>query len=296
MAAPVRRFFTASIAAVVLTTSCSGADQGSARSATTNTVAADGRGPTTTATSSTAATTTSTGSAAPSTSATRVPPALAGRKIVIDPGHNGLNGANSRQIRTQVDAGGFLKDCNTTGTSGAGLTESQFNWEAAGVIASTLEAAGAEVELTRTSDDGVGPCVDQRGATAERVGADVLISIHADGSGPKNHGFHVIHPASLDGYTDTTVERSLELAEAVRDALVDQGWSTSNYLGERGLDQRGDLGTLNRSPAPSVMIECGNMRNADDLTLLKSEASKAELAMALVAALTEFFRTADLVE
>src|SRR4051794_8488319 len=41
---------------------------------------------------------------------------LAGRTIVIDPGHNGGNGANPALINQLVPAGGFDKPCDTTGT------------------------------------------------------------------------------------------------------------------------------------------------------------------------------------
>ena len=53
-----------------------------------------------------------------------------GRVVVIDPGHNGANGANPGTINALVDAGfGETKPCNTTGTStNAGYSEHQFTW------------------------------------------------------------------------------------------------------------------------------------------------------------------------
>lgn len=214
---------------------------------------------------------------------------LAGRVIVIDPGHNGANGAHAAEIARQVDAGGFRKDCNTTGTQGGSLTESRFNWEAAGVVKAVLEQAGATVVLTRDSDNGVGPCVDVRGQTAGRVGAAALVSIHADGSAAANHGFHVIYPPVIAGYTDATAADSARIATDLRDSLVAQGWTTSTYIGQRGLDRRGDLGTLNRSPVPSVMVECGNMKNAADLTMMSSAAGRSQLAAAVLATLQRYF-------
>ena len=299
----------AMMAAAIIATSCGGtaADEHSASSAkatasltsaaratttsspppTTTIAAAD----TTTVPPSTTVATTAPTAVVPSPPVATVDTAgsLRGRVIVIDPGQNGANGAHTREISEQVDAGGFTKDCNTTGTAGGDLSESRFNWEAALIAKATLEKAGATVVLTSESDDGVGPCVDVRGRTSSLVGAQAMVSIHADGSTVENHGFHVIHPSSIKGYTDLTKARSDQLATALRDSLVAKGWSPSTYIGDHGLDERGDLGTLNRSSVPSVMVECGNMKNGGDLALLASPQGKAQLADAILLALQQFF-------
>ena len=51
----------------------------------------------------------------------------------------------------------------------------------------------------------------------------------------------------------------------MRAALRDQGLPVANYIaGGDGMDARGDLGTLNLSDVPVVMVELGNMRNRTD--------------------------------
>ena len=60
----------------------------------------------------------------------------------------------------------------------------------------------------------------------------------------------MILPGVLPGYTDDIVEESRRAAVAVRDALVGAGLSPANYIGADGLDERTDLGTLNRSDVP----------------------------------------------
>lgn len=47
---------------------------------------------------------------------------LAGRTIVIDPGHQLGNHNFPAQVNRQVPAGGFTKPCNTTGTATQGAT------------------------------------------------------------------------------------------------------------------------------------------------------------------------------
>ena len=242
----------------------------------------------------TTAPTTAAPTTAPSTTAPPAPttappgppatdPPGAGLVVVVDPGHNGANGAHPEIINEPVDAGGFQKACNTTGTAtDSGVTESSINWAVAQLVRDRLEAAGAEVLLTREDDEGVGPCIDERAGVAADAGADMLLSIHADGAPASAHGFHVIHPALRPGYTDDTVVPSTELAGRVRDALVTAGFTPSTYIGTDGLDQRDDLGTLNLARVPAVMVEAGNLRNAGDAEVLTSEAGRSRLADALV--------------
>src|SRR5207248_4303400 len=59
-------------------------------------------------------------------------PGLAGKIIAVDPGHNGANGSHPAEINRKVDAGGFQKECDTTGTAtNAGYTESAYTFDVA---------------------------------------------------------------------------------------------------------------------------------------------------------------------
>ena len=92
------------------------------------------------------------------------------------------------------DGRGGTKACNTTGTStDAGYAEHAFTLDVAQRVKKRLVADGVRVELTRTDDDGVGPCVDERGSAGEQAGADAVVSIHADGAAPSGKGFHVAY-------------------------------------------------------------------------------------------------------
>lgn len=216
------------------------------------------------------------------TTAVSSAPSTLERIVVIDPGHNGANGAHARQINALVDAGGFTKACNTVGsTSLSGLTEAAFNWSVARKLGVLLKAGGWQVVFTRTDNAGWGPCVDQRGQRGAGPGVVALLSIHADGGPAKGRGFHVIWPKPLTGYTANTAKASSELATAVRDAMVASNFRPATYIGRNGLDNRGDLGTLNRSPVPSMMIESGNLRNVADDAELSSESGQQRVAAAV---------------
>lgn len=221
---------------------------------------------------------------------------LAGRVVVLDPGHQLGNRHHAGEIAEPVDAGGFEKECNTTGTAtDAGYPEATFTWEVAVVARQLLEKRGARVVLTRDadSDDAWGPCVDERG----RIGnpgergptADVRVSIHADGVlADAATGFHVIRPALRRGWTDDIERPSRRLARALRDALVAEGIAPSSYRGKRGIDVRDDLGTLNLSDVPAVMAELGNMHAARDAALMESEAGRLRYGRAIADAVTAY--------
>lgn len=208
--------------------------------------------------------------------------------VVVDPGHNGRNWAFPKETGAPVDAGGFSKACNTTGTAGAGGgTESALNWAVAGRVATRLRAQGVAVVLTRPDDQGWGPCIDRRGLTAVAAQADLLVSVHHDGAEPGGHGFHVIAPGALVGYTDRTAAPSKVFARRVRDRLASAGFTPSNYVGSDGLVQRTDLGTLNRSGVVAVLVELGNLRNAADLATLSGGDGQLRAADALASAVID---------
>ena len=217
---------------------------------------------------------------------------LAGRTIVVDPGHDGGNAAHPGVIGALVPAGGFRKACDTAGAStDAGYPEHAFTYDVSLRLARILRARGARVVLTRTNDTGVGPCVDVRGRSGQRAHADLAISVHADGGPASGRGFHVISPGLLSfpgGSTARIVRPSRDLARAIRAALDRTGLPRSTYVGSQGLDVRTDLAGLNLSTVPKVLVELGNMRNAHDAALQSSAAGRQRIAAAVAAGILAY--------
>ncbi|MFF3927764.1 N-acetylmuramoyl-L-alanine amidase [Streptomyces hirsutus] len=235
-------------------------------------------------------------SSSPSASAPAGTGPLKGKVVVIDPGHNPGNFRHTAEINRQVDIGTNSKECDTTGTStNDGFSEAKFTLDVAHRMRALLEAQGATVKLTQDDDRPFGPCIDERARIGNKAKADAVVSIHADGSGTGNRGFHVILPGPVNsGAADTRaiVEPSRELGERIAGNFVRAtGNGPSNYVGGgTGLVTRKDLGGLNLSTVPKVFIECGNMRDSKDAALLTSGAWRQKAARGISEGIASFLR------
>lgn len=216
---------------------------------------------------------------------------IAGKVVGIDPGHNGLNYTNPGLMNQQVFNGRTMENCDTTGTeTDSGYTEALFNFNVAQYLASDLQAEGARVVLTRTSNSGEGPCVDQRAEILNSANADVAIDIHADGGPPGGRGFAVLEPVA-DGPNNAIIASSVAFGAIVRARFqAVTGMPLSTYDGTNGINFRDDLAGLNLTTIPKVLIECGNMRNSTDAALLTSTAWQKSAGLALAFAITDFLR------
>ncbi|MEO3785949.1 N-acetylmuramoyl-L-alanine amidase [Actinocorallia sp. B10E7] len=210
---------------------------------------------------------------------------LAGKTVVLDPGHNGgpLKGG-------QVFVGNGYKACDTSGTAtDAGYSEHAFTWDTAKRLQKVLQRRGAKVVLTRPNDKGSGPCIDERAAIGNRHKADAVISIHADGAAPGGRGFHVIKPKPVKGLNEGIIAPSSKLGDAVLAAYkTGTGMPYSTYLGDNGVTVRDDLGGLNLSKVPKIFIETGNMRNKTDAAKLSDPAFRQRMAVAMADGLTRY--------
>jgi N-acetylmuramoyl-L-alanine amidase len=223
------------------------------------------------------------------------PPLLASDTVAINPGHNGGDWDHPQIVNRLVPAGrGRVKACDTTGTStDGGYSEAAFNLSVGLDLRELLVKAGAKVVMTRTTNDGVGPCVNVRAAIGNRAHARAVLSIHADGAPPNGRGFQILYPPDA-GDTSPIYRQSLRLARAIHDALVrSRLLPPSNYAGRDGYVERDDLAGLNLSTRPAIFVELGNMRNATDGGLQTRSTFRAAIARALYNGLVRFLTRAS---
>jgi N-acetylmuramoyl-L-alanine amidase len=142
--------------------------------------------------------------------------------------------------------------------------------------------------LTRSTNSGVGPCVDQRAQILNAAHANVAIDIHADGGPPSGRGFAILEPVA-DGPNDAVITASEAFGNDVKSSFLSvTGMPSSTYDGTNGIAYRDDLSGLNLTTVPKVLIECGNMQNATDAAMLVSPSFQQSSAQALAAAITTF--------
>lgn len=218
---------------------------------------------------------------------------LAGRTVLLDPGHNPGNSAHTAEINRQVDIGNARKECDTTGTeTNAGYTEAEYTLDVSRRARAILTARGAKVVLVQDGDRPWGPCIDERARAGADAHADVALSVHGDGGPAAGSGFHVIMPARVvAGKADNAaiVDPSHRLGLLLRDRFhAATGEPYADYIAKDGLDTRSDLGGLNLSTVPKVFIECGNMRNSTDAKRMTDPQWRQQAAQGIADALTAF--------
>jgi N-acetylmuramoyl-L-alanine amidase len=210
------------------------------------------------------------------------------RHVVIDPGHGGSN----------------------PGAKGPGLHEKQLTLTIATQVARRLRARGIDVQLTRDSDRTL--TLRQRVALADRLPADVFVSIHANASPTRTQrGFETFvltaRGIDVDGRalrSDTTTPRpnvDPEIALVLDD--VERGasqWEAADLAArmQRSLrDRRGATGdrgvrqdahhVLLGATMPAVLVEVGFLDHPIEGRELADPAVQARLADAIAEAIED---------
>ena len=192
--------------------------------------------------------------------------ALGGRVIVIDPGHGG----------------------NDAGAIGpTGVMEKSVTLKVALELRKLLEAEGATVIMTRETDTTVSykgakaSDIEELGARCEvanRAGADIFISIHADSfTRPEARGTTGYY------YSGSTTGRGQRLADCIRRNLVEQLGTPS-----RGT-QPCNFYVVRHTDMPATLIELGFISNKDEEKLLDSKEGVQKAAQGILDGIEDYF-------
>lgn len=201
---------------------------------------------------------------------------LRGVKIVLDPGHGGRKHKRGWKMGP------------------TGLREAQVNLRVARYLRDFLAAAGAEVVLTRDGDYYLaadnGADLHARAAIANEMQADLLLSIHHNGSDDPdvNHALVFYHggpdhsPASQDAarYLLTGLDDALRLARAVACPLVS----------DRMIYAEDGFAILRQADVPAVLTESCFHSNPAQETLLRDPVYNRREAYGLFRGLVDWAR------
>ncbi len=212
---------------------------------------------------------------------------LAGKVIVIDPGHNITNWKYPAQINRPVLYGppGQTKPCDTTGTAtDSGYPEARYTLAVGLHVVKYLRWMGATVVMTPVNRRPWGPCITGRAALGNRLHADAAVSIHADGAPAWAHGFYVIAPSAPlpnVGLGPRRIARDVKLGKAMLHAYsLVTGMKYSN-LYPTGFLRSDAYGGTDLSHVPKIFIETGNMRSPGNARRLESRTFRHRIALGI---------------
>ena len=208
---------------------------------------------------------------------------LAGKVIVIDPGHAsntdmGMEPSGPGSSTTKV------KDPGGTSGVATGVREPVVTLAISLNLKSILEAKGARVVMTRESDIFNGGN-RERAQIANKAGAQLFIRIHCDGStNNSTSGASTLHPSLIHGWTDDIYDPSYRAATAVQSALV-----TDLGIPDHGTVERSDMTGFNWADVPAILPEVGFMSNPGEDLRLNSADYQLKVAQALARGIEVYF-------
>ncbi|HEY9804114.1 MAG TPA: N-acetylmuramoyl-L-alanine amidase [Leptolyngbyaceae cyanobacterium] len=173
--------------------------------------------------------------------------------VLIDPGHGG-------------------KDPGAIGIGG--VREKDIILPISQRIAEVLQQNGVQVVMTRNSDYFV--TLPGRVQMAERVGADVFVSIHANSAG--------LGRPDVSGLETYYYDNGLSLARVVHNSILQ-----SVNVRDRGV-RRARFYVLRKSSMPSILVETGYLTGRDDISKLRNAAYQRQMADAIARGILQYLR------
>jgi N-acetylmuramoyl-L-alanine amidase len=149
------------------------------------------------------------------------------------------------------------------------LREFQFNSAVAQEVKKRLVLDGHTVIFSHQDERDVP--LSERTQLANRMGADLFVSIHANAFG---HTFNSANGVETFTYSRSSGD-SNRLAAYVQNALV-----LSTGRTNRGI-KHADFAVLRDTSMPAILVECGFMTNREEAQLLKSSSYRMSCARSL---------------
>ncbi len=182
-------------------------------------------------------------------------PSKTPRIVVLDPGHGGKDSGavGKRKVYEKLAVLSIAKR-----------------------VKAHLEAKRVQVRMTRSTDTFVS--LSQRNEFATKVGADLFVSIHADGAAdPSAHGVEtfIMTASGCDssnhygqsGDKSSGLGNLHDAANAVLGFSIQSNLVKKSKRSDRGL-RRARFSVLKNSPCPAALVECGFLTNPEEEALM----------------------------
>lgn len=184
-------------------------------------------------------------------------PRLRGKRIVVDPGHGGLD----------------------RGVVAAGVAEADLMWDLARRLVGRMTATGMDAMLSR--QEHTCPADPERAAFANTAGADLVLSLHTDANQSMHaQGLAAFHFGNGSGATSTVGEALAGLIHRellTRTAMLDCGIQGRTW----------ELLRLTRMP--TVRVEVGYLTNIGDRARLLDPAFRDIVAEGILVAVKRLY-------
>lgn len=175
---------------------------------------------------------------------------LQGKVIVLDPGHGGHD-------------------------PGAMGIEKDLNLNTANYLRSYLNAAGAEVIMTRSTD--VYLTLAERVEISHQYSADAFISIHYNSNPDPS-------PNGIETYYLPSNENERELAQLIQDGVV-----AETGLRDRGVKNNGNFHVIRENQNVAVLVELGFLSNPEEYDVVTKAAYQKKAAKGIYNGLNQYF-------
>jgi N-acetylmuramoyl-L-alanine amidase len=188
-------------------------------------------------------------------------PRLSGKRVIIDPGRGGN------------DHGLIMNG------PGGPISEADILWDLASRLEGRMTAIGMETFLSRAA--GNSPSDAERAATANSVGADLMISLRcATQMTPSANGVASFHFGNSHGSVSTIGRNLADFIQ--REVVARTGFRDCRVHGRTW-----DLLRLTRMP--SVQVDVGYVTNYRDRSLLASSQTRDSIAEGVLAAVKRLY-------
>ena len=187
-----------------------------------------------------------------------------------------------------LDAGhGGTADTDAYRVGPSGEREEWINLRVAKQLATLLEAQGATVVMTRTSDTTVS--LDERAALAVDQQADVFLSIHHNATADSSVNFPIVYYHGNASENQASVALGQQVTQQLRAALFHDSVPVSLASDHTIFPERGTAVLRGTYGIPAVIGEATFFTNPSEEERLKTESYNQREAQAYLQALEIFF-------